>query len=110
MALMTVQILCSLCPRRLTISETKRTGETNDVEYRKEAATLRRMKVGQLQSKFSQVFGEPTNARNKEWLVKRILWRLQAIRKRTAAKLVFWGHRACKLSLEGSPAVAVRGT
>ncbi len=30
--------------------------------------------------------------------------------KRTAAKLVFWGHRACKLSLEGSPAVAVRGT
>jgi len=29
--------------------------------------------------------------------------------KRTAAKLVFWGHRACKLSLEGSPAVAVRG-
>ena len=34
MALMTVQILCSLCPRRLTISETKRTGETNDFEYR----------------------------------------------------------------------------
>jgi hypothetical protein len=45
----------------------------------KEAATLRRMKVGQLQSKFSQVFGEPTKARNKQWLVKRILWRLQAI-------------------------------
>ena len=29
--------------------------------------------------------------------------------KRTAAKSVFWGRRACKLSLEGSPAVAVRG-
>jgi mono/diheme cytochrome c family protein len=31
-------------------------------------------------------------------------------RKRTAAYSVFWGHRACKLSLEGSPAMAVRGT
>jgi hypothetical protein len=44
----------------------------------KEAATLRRMKVGQLQSKFSQVFGEPSNTRNKQWLVKRIAWKMQA--------------------------------
>jgi hypothetical protein len=31
-------------------------------------------------------------------------------RKRTAAKSVFWGRGAYKLSLEGSPALAVPGT
>lgn len=52
---------------------------TMTLNIEKEAATLRRMTVGQLQEKFSEVFGESTNARHKQWLVKRILWRLQAI-------------------------------
>ena len=44
----------------------------------KELAALRRMKVGQLQEKWLEVFGEPTNGRHKQWLIKRIAWRMQA--------------------------------
>jgi len=45
----------------------------------KEVAALQRMTVGELREKFANVFGEPTNARHKQWLVKRIAWRMQAL-------------------------------
>ena len=45
----------------------------------KEVAALQRMTVGELREKFAEVFGEPTNARHKQWLVKRIAWRMQAL-------------------------------
>jgi hypothetical protein len=41
-------------------------------------ATLPDLSVAQLQSRYAEVFGEPTNAGHKGWLVKRIAWRLQA--------------------------------
>jgi hypothetical protein len=44
----------------------------------KEVAAMERMTVGQLRAKYADVFGEPTNGRNKRWLIKRIAWRLQA--------------------------------
>ena len=44
----------------------------------KEVAALRRMTVNELRDRFAEAFGEPTTARNKPWLVKRIAWRLQA--------------------------------
>jgi hypothetical protein len=44
----------------------------------KEVAAMERMTVGQLRAKYAEVFGEPTNGRNKRWLVKRIAWRMQA--------------------------------
>jgi Protein of unknown function (DUF2924) len=44
----------------------------------KEVAALQRMTVGQLMERFAEVFGEPTTARNKVWLVRRIAWRFQA--------------------------------
>jgi hypothetical protein len=44
----------------------------------KEVALLQRMTVGQLREKFEETWGEPTNTRNKQWLVKRIAWKLQA--------------------------------
>jgi hypothetical protein len=34
--------------------------------------------VGQLREKFEETWGEPTNTRNKQWLVKRIAWKMQA--------------------------------
>ena len=40
---------------------------------------LRAMTVSQLQAKYLEVFGEPTNSHNKDWLVKRIAWRMQAL-------------------------------
>ena len=44
----------------------------------KEVAQMKRMTVCDLRDKFAEVCGEPTNGRNKQWLIKRIAWRMQA--------------------------------
>ncbi len=44
----------------------------------REVALMKLMSVGELRKKYSEVFKEPTNARNKVWLIKRIAWRMQA--------------------------------
>jgi hypothetical protein len=44
----------------------------------REVATLQRMTVPQLRHRYAEVYGETTNANNRQWLVKRIAWRLQA--------------------------------
>ena len=44
-----------------------------------EVAALKRLSIGQLRQRFSEVFGEATSASNRTWLVKRIIWRLQAL-------------------------------
>lgn len=44
----------------------------------KELATLERMTVGQLQERYVEVFGEPVRSRHKQYLIRRIAWRLQA--------------------------------
>ncbi|MBX3433295.1 MAG: DUF2924 domain-containing protein [Pirellulales bacterium] len=44
----------------------------------KELAALERMTVGQLREKYLEVFGEETRSRHKVYLVKRIIWRMQA--------------------------------
>src|ERR1700676_1781803 len=44
----------------------------------KEGAAMRRMSTRELRARYAETFGEPTNANNKTWLVKRIAWRLQA--------------------------------
>ncbi len=48
------------------------------INVAKEVATLRHMTVSELRDRFQEVFGEDTNARNKQWLIKRIAWKLQA--------------------------------
>ena len=45
----------------------------------KELAALRRMSVDDLRRSYAEVFGETTNGRHKEWLIKRIIYRLQAL-------------------------------
>jgi hypothetical protein len=45
----------------------------------KELAALEAMTVNELRAKYAQVFGEETRVGNKTWLVKRIIWRLQAL-------------------------------
>ena len=45
----------------------------------KELAELRRMSVVDLRSRYAEVFGETTNTRHKDWLVKRVIWRMQAL-------------------------------
>jgi hypothetical protein len=44
-----------------------------------EVAALQRLSIAQLRQRFSEVFGEATNASNRTWLIKRIAWRLQAL-------------------------------
>jgi hypothetical protein len=48
------------------------------VNVAREIVALRKMTVGQLRARYTEVFGETTNAGNRDWLVKRIAWRLQA--------------------------------
>jgi hypothetical protein len=50
-----------------------------DLNVGKELAALRRMTVGELRVRYAEVFGETTNGRHKDWLVKRIIWRMQAL-------------------------------
>lgn len=42
-------------------------------------AALDDMTVGELREKYHEVFGEPCRARNKQFLRKRIAWRVQAL-------------------------------
>jgi hypothetical protein len=44
----------------------------------KEIATLSRMTVPDLRLKYAEVFGESTRSRHKQFLIRRIIWRLQA--------------------------------
>lgn len=44
----------------------------------KEIADLKKMSVVGLREKYAEVFGECTTSRHKEFLVRRIAWRLQA--------------------------------
>ena len=48
------------------------------INVAKEVATLRHMTVSELRDRYNAVFGEDTNARNKQWLIKRIAWKVQA--------------------------------
>jgi hypothetical protein len=44
-----------------------------------EVATLERLSIGQLRQRFAELFGETTKASNRTWLIKRIVWRMQAL-------------------------------
>jgi DUF2924 family protein len=44
-----------------------------------EVATLRRLTAKELRQRFAELFGQPTRAANKSWLIRRIAWRLQAL-------------------------------
>src|SRR3972149_6551413 len=48
------------------------------VNLAKEAAALGRMTVKDLRAKHIEVFGERAKSGNKDWLRKRIAWRMQA--------------------------------
>ena len=44
----------------------------------KEVVALEQMTVGQLQDRYVEVFGEPVRSRHRQYLIRRIAWRLQA--------------------------------
>ncbi|MBI3865534.1 MAG: DUF2924 domain-containing protein [Planctomycetia bacterium] len=57
-------------------------------------AALKRMSPAALRDKYAEVFGEPSRSGHKEWLIKRIIWRMQANAEGDLSQ------RARKLALE----------
>jgi len=53
--------------------------ETTTRNIKKEVASLERMTVAQLRQRYTEVFGEPARSGNRQWLLRRVAWRLQAI-------------------------------
>jgi hypothetical protein len=49
------------------------------VNVAQEVTALQRLTIHELRDRFAELFGEPTRAGNRTWLVKRIAWRLQAL-------------------------------
>jgi hypothetical protein len=45
----------------------------------KEVALLRQMTVNGLRVRYAEIFGEETRVRHKQWLIRRIAWRMQAL-------------------------------
>lgn len=51
---------------------------TKTLNIAREHATLRGMSVKQLRARYRDLFGEETRSQHKDFLVRRILWRMQA--------------------------------
>ncbi|NOT00442.1 MAG: DUF2924 domain-containing protein [Phycisphaerales bacterium] len=49
------------------------------LEIGKQIAVLKQMTVRELREKYEEVFGEPTRAGNRDFLFKRIAWRIQSL-------------------------------
>ena len=48
-------------------------------DIKADIAALKRMAAGQLRQKYLEIFGEPTRSGNKDFLVKRLAWRMQSL-------------------------------
>ena len=59
-------------------------GSTPSIEQT--VAALGRMTVGQLREKYLEVFGEPSRSGNRDFLFKRIAWRIQSLAEGTLSE------------------------
>lgn len=87
------------------------------VSVRAERTALEAMTVAQLRTRYALVFDEPASSRHRDHLIRRILWRLQALdegglseraRRRAAAAIAipdlpYWSHAI--LAFTGLPTV-----
>lgn len=77
------------------MSSTKRKKERGKAKMRdvtEQLMELRTMTVGDLRHRYEELFGAPTRTRNKDWLVKKLSWRIQelaegGLSKRAEAKI-----------------------
>jgi hypothetical protein len=44
-----------------------------------EIAGLEKMTVSQLRARYAKVFGEPARSGNRQWLFRRVAWRIQML-------------------------------
>lgn len=47
----------------------------------KEISALQRMTVSELRERYAELFDESTQARNRTWLIRRIIWRMQSLQQ-----------------------------
>jgi Protein of unknown function (DUF2924) len=71
----------------------------------KEVARLGQMTVAELQSRYAELFGEPTRTGHRAWLFKRLAWRLQALAEGDLSERARQRARelACEADLRLSP-------
>lgn len=48
-------------------------------EVSRQVAALEQMSVGQLRESYAEVFGEAARSGNRQWLLRRVAWRIQAL-------------------------------
>lgn len=48
-------------------------------ETSRQVAALGQMSVGQLRARYAEVFGEAARSGNRQWLLRRVAWRIQAL-------------------------------
>ena len=53
--------------------------QTDAESIKKQIAALERMSAGQLRERYAEVFGEPARSGNRQWLFRRIAWRIQML-------------------------------
>jgi hypothetical protein len=53
--------------------------ETPTENVKKQIVALERMTVGQLHKRYAEVFCEPARSGNRQWLLRRVAWRIQAL-------------------------------
>jgi hypothetical protein len=53
--------------------------DATTTNVKKDIAGLERMTVGQLRERYAKVFGEPARSGNRQWLLRRVAWRIQAL-------------------------------
>src|SRR6185295_7197970 len=70
-------------PDRLTQPESRQGANAMNVKDRtkvnQQLAALRQMGITQLRERYLSLFGEPTRSGNRDFLFKRLAWRIQAI-------------------------------
>jgi hypothetical protein len=60
------------------VVNTMKTETKNSTAVREEIEALRHMTVGQLKEKYREVFGKSSRSNHKQFLFRRIAWRIQA--------------------------------
>lgn len=50
-----------------------------NIELSNQVAALEQMSVGQLRERYAEVFGEAARSGNRQWLLRRVAWRIQAL-------------------------------
>ena len=56
----------------------KRPSTSQSLDVAQELANLEQKTAGELAKVFEELFREPCRSRHKQWLIRRIIWRMQA--------------------------------